>query len=49
MGNKGIVLAAGHPHACEKVAVNVERMADLRQVFSCNDDTKKSSRKGSIY
>ena len=43
------VLAAGHPHACEKVVVNVERQAHLRQVVSHNGDTKKSSRKGSIY
>ena len=49
VGNEGIVLAAGRPRICEKVAINVERPAHLRQVFSRNDDTKKSSRKGSIY
>jgi len=43
-GNEGVVLAAGRPHACENVAVNVERPAHLRQVFSRNDDKKKSIR-----
>ena len=49
MDNECIVLAAGRPHAREKIAVNVEWPAHLHQVFSCNDGTKKSIRKGSIY
>ena len=49
VGNEGVVLAAGCPRACEKVAVNVERPAHLRQVFSCNDNTKKFSREGLTY
>ena len=49
VGNEGVVLAADYPHACEKVAVNFEQPAHLRQVFSCNNDTKKSSREGLTY
>ena len=40
------MLAAGCPIAYGDVAVNVERPAHLRQVFSRNDENKKSSREG---
>ena len=49
VGNGGVVLADGCPRVCEKVAVNVERPAHLRQVFSHNDNTKKSIREGLVY
>ena len=47
--NEGVLLAAVRLQTCEEVAVNIERPDHLRQVFSCNDDTKTSSREGSSY